>query len=297
MRYQDQTYSGMSAAQLAALEADIHDAEYRDSAIDRIDIDEWWRHNDHCYKPRTYFRGYRKRRLMEFIDVASIRDKSVLEVGCGTGGLSVFMALHGARVSGFDLSKVGIDTAAKRAEVNGVADRCDFSVQNASDMPFDHESFDIVVYNAVLHHVLKYPNIREETWRVLKRGGLCVFAEGIRNNPLYRAARLVNRTVTGEKAKGDVDIDVHDLKRFTDRYVDRKMEFLCLTLSVKELIAKRHGNPPGRRALFFLLSHLDRALLGTMPFLGAYCSEVVGMARKPVNAATSPERADACVGA
>jgi 2-polyprenyl-3-methyl-5-hydroxy-6-metoxy-1,4-benzoquinol methylase len=191
------------------------------------------------------------------------------------------MALHGANVCGFDLSKVGIDSAKKLAAANGVEERCNFSVQSASSMSFEDESFDVVVYNAVLHHALKYPNVREETWRVLKPGGLCAFAEGIRANPIYRAARSVKRTITGEQVKGDVDIDVHDLAIFMKGYVDVEMEFLCLTLGVKQLIGKKYANDVGRRTLFFVLDHLDRALLTTMPSLKVYCSEVVGAGRKP----------------
>jgi 2-polyprenyl-3-methyl-5-hydroxy-6-metoxy-1,4-benzoquinol methylase len=281
MRYQDQAYSSMSAAQLEELEADIHDAEYIRSTVNRIDIDRWWRQNDHCYKSGTYFRGYRKRRLMQFIDVSSLSGKEVLEVGCGTGELSVFMALHGAIVTGIDLSQVGIDTAKQCAALNGVAKRCSFSVQSVSSMPFNNDSFDIVVFNAVLHHALKYPNVREETWRVLKTGGLCAFAEGIRGNPIYLAARRVKRALTRERVKGDVDINVGDLDRFMKGYIDRKMEFLCLTLGIKQLIGKTHDNDVGRRAVFFVLSHLDHMLLSTMPSLEVYCSEVVGIGRKP----------------
>jgi 2-polyprenyl-3-methyl-5-hydroxy-6-metoxy-1,4-benzoquinol methylase len=287
MRYQDQTYSSMTAAQLAALEADIHDAAYSHRDVDLIDIAQWWRLNDHCYKAGTYYRGYRKRRLMQLVDVSSLTDKAVLEVGCGTGGLSVFMALHGAKVSGIDLSKVGIDTARKLAAVNGVAERCDFSIQNASCMSFDDGAFDVVIFNAVLHHALKYPNVREETWRVLKPGGLCAFAEGIRANPIYRAARRVKRAMIHEHVKGDVDIDVQDLGRFTEGYTDKKFEFFCLTLSIKQAIGKKYENDIVRRTIFFGLSHLDHILLGAMPSLKVYCSEVVGVVRKPADAAQS----------
>lgn len=281
MRYQDQNYSSMSHAQLEELEADIHDSEYSGGEENRIDIDEWWRCHDHCYKPDTYYRGYRKRRLLQLVDTASLEGKSVLDVGCGRGELSVFMALHGAKVSGFDLSKLGIESAARLAATNGVADRCNFSCQSASKMSFDDESFDVVVYNAVLHHALKYPNIREETFRVLKPGGICVFAEGIRGNPLYRSARSVKRAITREQVKGDVDIDLEDMRRFSQGFTDVHIEVFCLTLGVKQLIGKPYGNGPLRRAVFYVLSKIDRAALAIFPSLKRYCSELVGSMRRP----------------
>ncbi len=288
MRFQDRAYATMSAAQLAELEADIHNAEYRDGTARPIDIDQWWRCNDHCYRVGTYYRGYRKRRLMELVDVSSLKGKSVLEVGCGTGELSVFMALHGAKVSGFDLSQVGIEKARALATVNGVEEHCDFSVQNASHMLFADESFDLVIYNAVLHHALKYPNVREETWRVLKAGGMCAFAEGIRSNAVYRAARSVKRAITREQVKGDIDIGIPDLEIFLDQYIDKKIETFCLTLGIKQFIGKKYDNDTARRSLFFILSYLDHLLVAAIPSLNAYCSEVVGVGRKPVGpAATS----------
>jgi 2-polyprenyl-3-methyl-5-hydroxy-6-metoxy-1,4-benzoquinol methylase len=272
----------MSAADLERLEAEIHDAEYGEGAEERIDIDRWWHVHDHCYKRGTYFRGYRKRRLMQMIRLPEIGGKHVLEVGCGRGELSVFMALHGAKVTSVDLSEVGINSAKRLATINGVEDRCRFDVQSASRLSFDDATFDLVVYNAVLHHALKYPNVPEETLRVLKPGGMCAFAEGIRGNPIYRAARSLKRLLSPTEVKGDVDIDVADLRTFSEGFSDLRMEFLCLTLGCKQLIARRYNNDIVRRSLFFCLSYLDRGLLAAFPALRPYCSEVVGTMRKPV---------------
>jgi SAM-dependent methyltransferase len=272
----------MSAAELAELEARIHDAEYRDGIARPIDVAQWWRRNDHCYKPGTYHRGYRKRRLMELVGVTSLKGKKVLEIGCGTGELSVFMALHGAKVSGIDLSEVGIAKAKALAAINGVERQCDFSVQDASQMTFADNSYDFVIYNAVLHHALKYPNVREETWRVLKAGGICAFAEGIRSNPIYRAARSVKRAMRPEQIKGDIDIGIPDLELFLSGYENKIIETFCLALGIKELIGRNNNNNLMRRSFFFILTYIDKCLLASMPFLNAYCSEVVGIGRKPL---------------
>ncbi|MBA2351059.1 MAG: methyltransferase domain-containing protein, partial [Burkholderiales bacterium] len=43
---------------------------------------------------------------LDYIDgIAALRDKAVLDVGCGGGILSEAMALRGARVTGIDLAR------------------------------------------------------------------------------------------------------------------------------------------------------------------------------------------------
>lgn len=43
--------------------------------------------------------------------LGEVRGKRVLDYGCGSGQLGVYLALQGARVSGFDLSREGIEMA------------------------------------------------------------------------------------------------------------------------------------------------------------------------------------------
>jgi ubiquinone/menaquinone biosynthesis C-methylase UbiE len=41
---------------------------------------------------------------------------------------------------------------------------------SVSYLPYEDAYFDIVVLNAALHHIIKYPNYSAEIWRVLKQG-------------------------------------------------------------------------------------------------------------------------------
>jgi SAM-dependent methyltransferase len=65
-------------------------------------------------------------------DVAE-RRPTVLELGCGTGALSIALLGAGAsRVSGIDLSPGSIDLARRRAAARGLADVASFSFGNAA---------------------------------------------------------------------------------------------------------------------------------------------------------------------
>jgi magnesium-protoporphyrin O-methyltransferase len=71
-------------------------------------------------------------KLLDLLRDAPLRRPSVLEMGSGTGGLSVaLLEMGAARVSGLDLSQASVDLARRRSIEAGVADRATFRVGNA----------------------------------------------------------------------------------------------------------------------------------------------------------------------
>src|SRR5581483_8256805 len=77
----------------------------------------------------------------------------VLDVGCGVGRWSRLLAARGAHVTGVDLSPTMIDQARRRAVLEGVADLCDFRVQDLSRLDVEGP-FDLVLGVTVLQHIL-----------------------------------------------------------------------------------------------------------------------------------------------
>lgn len=77
----------------------------------------------------------------------------VLDVGCGIGRWSRLLASRGARVTGVDLSPTMIAQAQQRAQAEGVADRCQFRVQDLSRLEAGGP-FDLVLGVTVLQHIL-----------------------------------------------------------------------------------------------------------------------------------------------
>jgi 2-polyprenyl-3-methyl-5-hydroxy-6-metoxy-1,4-benzoquinol methylase len=66
--------------------------------------------------------GNPNRRLVE--QVAGLRPTTALDIGCGEGADVVWLARHGWRATGVDVSQVALDRAAGHAEDNGVAQQC-----------------------------------------------------------------------------------------------------------------------------------------------------------------------------
>ena len=104
----------------------------------------------------------------------------LLDVGCGSGALSIRAALtwRAAQVVGIDYwgSAYGYGQAMceKNAESEGVGFRCAFRHADANKLDFPDESFDAVVSNYVYHNVMGADKqaLLLETLRVLKKGGV-----------------------------------------------------------------------------------------------------------------------------
>ena len=95
--------------------------------------------------------GRPQRAFVHLLDAGLIRSP-VLDVGCGTGELSLFLARHGHDVLGIDLSTVAVRQAKDKARWRRIS--AQFLVWNALDLPRLKEvnlSFRTVVDSAMLH--------------------------------------------------------------------------------------------------------------------------------------------------
>ena len=92
-----------------------------------------------------------------------------LDVGCGTGFLSLELAGRGHRVTGIDFAPQMLAEARKKAAAQGVAVR--FEEGDAEQLPFAEGSFDLVMTRHVLW-TLPHPEQAIDEWiRVLRPGG------------------------------------------------------------------------------------------------------------------------------
>ncbi|MDI9931411.1 class I SAM-dependent methyltransferase [Rhodococcus sp. IEGM 1354] len=99
-----------------------------------------------------------------------------LELGCGTGFflLNLMQAGIADKGSVTDLSPGMVKVALRNAEHLGLD--VDGRVADAETIPYDDDTFDLVVGHAVLHHIPDVEQSLREVLRVLKPGGRFVFA-------------------------------------------------------------------------------------------------------------------------
>jgi 2-polyprenyl-3-methyl-5-hydroxy-6-metoxy-1,4-benzoquinol methylase len=126
-----------------------------------------------------------------------MQGKKILELGCGRGELSVWLAKQGAHITGVDLGPDLVAAAQVLARVNGVD--CEFRQGNITDLPFESAGYDAVIGLAILHHltVADASKAVRECHRVLKTGGVAVFHEPVENSALFDLVQ--NLFPAGEK--------------------------------------------------------------------------------------------------
>lgn len=100
----------------------------------------------------------------------------VLEVAPGPGWLAIEMARSGSfHVSGVDISKTFVALAAEAADREGVA--IDFRHGDAAELPFEPDSFDLVVSQAAFKNFSRPGAAVAEMHRVLRPGGTAVIQD------------------------------------------------------------------------------------------------------------------------
>jgi ubiquinone/menaquinone biosynthesis C-methylase UbiE len=117
-----------------------------------------------------------RRAWLDLLSRFSGRSQQVLDVGCGTGFLSLRFAELGHTVTGIDLSPLMIDRAEGKAERAGF--EIDFRVGDASALDCDDEMFDIVVARHVVWNLPDPERGVAEWLRVLRPRGRLLVIEG-----------------------------------------------------------------------------------------------------------------------
>lgn len=111
-----------------------------------------------------------------------------LELGCGSGVNSHWLAREGGRVTGIDIS--GEALARARDHPDRKPDRAPvFCRMDAECLTFADECFDLVFGSSILHH-LNLNRALPGIVRVLRRDGSAIFLEPLGHNPLINRFRL-----------------------------------------------------------------------------------------------------------
>ena len=120
-------------------------------------------------------------RLKYIHDRAGLKDKSVLDVGCGGGILAESMAAYGARVTGIDLGEAPLAVARLHLKESG--QKVEYLHLSAEDIARERpESYDIVTCMEMLEHVPEPASTIDACARLVKPGGQ-VFFSTINRNP------------------------------------------------------------------------------------------------------------------
>lgn len=122
------------------------------------------------------------------LDALELKPERVLDLGCGTGAGTLFLAREfpAATIRGVDLSEEMVSKAQAKIGLDPEA-RVSFRVADAARLPFNDDSFDLVAQ-------VNMPVFFEEITRVLRPGGGLIIASSLGNQtPFSTPEKLVRR--------------------------------------------------------------------------------------------------------
>jgi 2-polyprenyl-3-methyl-5-hydroxy-6-metoxy-1,4-benzoquinol methylase len=122
-------------------------------------------------------------------------DVKILDLGCGPGACSWYLAREGFSTTGIDGSKTAISQAKilfKKEKMEGTFHVMDFIKLNFLDQSFDA----VIDINAIQHNPIeKVPEILDEVKRVLKSGGMLfsiIIGNGTTNESLFKKKGFIH---------------------------------------------------------------------------------------------------------
>lgn len=200
--------------------------------------------------------------------MGSIRDKALLDFGCGMGEETIYFARLGARVTAIDISEVGIELTRQRAKHNGVADRVDARVMRADPTTLPSGSFDLVHGLGILHHLPDLGQSLREVKRLLKPGGKAVFLEPLGSCPVIESIKewLLERIDKSATTDHEENLRIDDLRRHADLFASMEIHPYHLFYRVKRFF------PQSARDL---LRRIDHHMLARFPLLDHYAGAAV----------------------
>jgi SAM-dependent methyltransferase len=198
-----------------------------------------------------------------FALLADVRDRTVLDLGCGSGENTLVLARRGARVVGVDISESLLQLARKRLELNGLGKCAHFAVGSGHDLPVRSGAIHTVFGIAILHH-LDLEATSREVHRVLGNGGRAIFHEPVRDSSLLRAARQCIPYRAADVSPFERPLTTRELQRFAEPFTSMSMRAFSLPfVNVTRVV------PPLRRYTMSAY-RLDGAILRRIPALNHF---------------------------
>ena len=152
----------------------------------------------------------------ELFRKAAEGNRKLLDIGCGTGRSSLFLAEEIEEITGIDMAPGMLVIASRKAKRKGIKNVA-FSVENAEKLSFPVERFDCVFFCGSLATMRNPDKALKEAYRVLMPGGIIALIE-------LNWEKAMNDDPIGERFFYKKDEDIYLL--YTERFIYASKEII-----------------------------------------------------------------------
>jgi ubiquinone/menaquinone biosynthesis C-methylase UbiE len=189
--------------------------------------------------------------------------ESVLDLGCGAGHTALALAPHAASVVAVDVTPEMIEVAQQLTAARGITN-ISFRLGDATALPFDADSFDLVTSRYSAHHYSDPTKAIAEVARVLRHGGRFLLVDTVAPedpalDTFFNAAELLRdgshirncRVSEWERIMRDAGLSPSVIMRSTleldgRSWVERSQTSAPMVTSIRNLFS--NANPAVRKA-------------------------------------------------
>jgi 2-polyprenyl-3-methyl-5-hydroxy-6-metoxy-1,4-benzoquinol methylase len=182
-------------------------------------------YNDDGY---NYPTAYHRARIINKILKEEKNKLNVVDLGCGSGNVSIILAKQGHSVVGIDESKSMIELSKKEknklSNVNKL--NLEFKNQSITDNSLEAGYYDVCIAMGVIGYFDKDEILFNEAKRLLKPGGL--FIVSFRNR-LFNMQSLSFRTINEIKSNNAINL-INEIEELYERVPEKNVEDLLNVL-------------------------------------------------------------------
>ncbi|WP_407413818.1 class I SAM-dependent methyltransferase [Methanobrevibacter sp.] len=121
-------------------------------------------------------------------EIQKSKSGKILDVGCGNGNLFTLLSDEKYELYGIDFSENMITEAKDKC-----GEKASFFVADAEKLPFNDNTFDIIVCNASFHHYIHPDIVLTEMQRVLKDNGKLLIGDPYISTPVRPVINLLTK--------------------------------------------------------------------------------------------------------
>ncbi|MFH1456116.1 MAG: class I SAM-dependent methyltransferase [archaeon] len=134
----------------------------------------------------------------------------ILDLGCGTGRHSLYLAQQGFLVYATDISKTGIEILKKNAKTKNLKN-IQYKIHDMTQIPYKNEFFDAIICVFAIGHGLLSDAKKtiDEMFRVLKPKGMIILEFMSVNDKTYGKGREIEKNTFIGSMIGEEEIPHH----------------------------------------------------------------------------------------